>query len=459
MKHYKISKYVYIKEKQQIVYLFNTFTVEMVKMNRMVYGRLVEQIENDTIDLDSVEVAYLIKKRFLISDGIEEERMVDKKYFETCHSNKILAITILPTEACNFRCEYCYEEHKQNKMSDEIQNEIVEFVRRNLKYYAGISVSWFGGEPLLYPDIIERISMELKELCRKAKKPYNAIMTTNGYLLTLDMFKRMKKCNITNYQITIDGAKEVHDKQRFLVGGKPTYDTIINNLIEIKENEKSPLYTFDLRTNLTRTSLPTFKTFSDYISKTFLVDKRFRQRIKYAWNGTGEEEYNRKLIANGEELSLKNIDEMVTLVNNYMKSTEDETQLRRTFERQIISHYPCYAAKSNTFIFGPDGRVAKCTVHFDDSEDGIVGKLGENGIICFNDSVNTKWITQSSDIEKRKECYDCVVYPICQGVNCPYKLTVNKRTEEQCNSIRSSIISVFEAFSMNDKLCCVIKDV
>lgn len=111
MKHYKISKYVYIKEKQQIVYLFNTFTVEMVKMSTMVYDRLVEQIENNTINLDGVEVAYLIKKRFLISAGIEEERMVDKKYFETCHSNKILAITILPTEACNFRCEYCYEEH------------------------------------------------------------------------------------------------------------------------------------------------------------------------------------------------------------------------------------------------------------------------------------------------------------------------------------------------------------
>lgn len=55
-------------------------------------------------------------------------------------------------------------------------------------------------------------------------------MVTNGYLLTDDKARMLRELGIRHLQITLDGSKKTHDSRRFLLGGKPTYDTIINNL-------------------------------------------------------------------------------------------------------------------------------------------------------------------------------------------------------------------------------------
>ena len=36
--------------------------------------------------------------------------------FDSCTNNRVLHLIVLPTEACNFRCTYCFEDFKLKRM-------------------------------------------------------------------------------------------------------------------------------------------------------------------------------------------------------------------------------------------------------------------------------------------------------------------------------------------------------
>lgn len=457
MGQYKLSKYVYVDERDDEVFLYNANKIDMCCMSKCRYEQLMYQLEANQLEVEQKSNAYLLEKSYVVKSEIDENRIADYTYIQTCHSNRQMMLTILPTEGCNFRCEYCYEEHKNNVMSESIQESVIKFVRNNIRFYGGLMVSWFGGEPLLYPEVIEKLTCEFKKICKLNKKPYSSVMTTNGYLLDFNMFQRMKKCNVMNYQITLDGLASIHDKQRFLAGGMPTFSTIINNLKDIKEKEKSKLYSFTIRTNLTVKSLKTYPEFAKFLEDTFLDDQRFAQRVRLAWNGSNEESYNENVISNWDVGLLGNGIDINKEVNRLISDIENEGLLRQAFLEQIGTMFPCYAAKSNSFVFGPDGRVFKCTVHFDDDKNGIIGNLSKAGHIDYDEEISVKWVTQASD--NHSKCHDCVVYPICQGVGCPYKMSVYGLKEEKCEATRKYIINTYKIYSANKKICCNIQEI
>jgi uncharacterized protein len=458
MGKYRISRFVCVDDsnEREDVYFYNIKSISIAKMSRSYYARLKSALDERNLVVNK-NTEYLINEGYLVKEDDDTElREVDLKYIQTCHGKDSLMLTILPTEGCNFRCEYCYEEHKQNVMSKETQQALIDFVKRNINSYMGLSVSWFGGEPLLYPEIIEHLSKEFKEICKTCRKPYSAIMTTNGYLLDYDMFKRMKKCRVLNYQITLDGMPEVHDSQRFLVDHSPTFDRIMENLKEIKVKEKSFMYSFDIRTNLTANSLATYPEFVELLKKTLLDDNRFKQRVRIAWNGTNDDEYEKKMINNSDITAIDFWKNHFQQMKEQIGGNKNTDQVRDAFLREMISLYPCYAAKSNSFIFGPDGRVFKCTVHFDDSKEGVIGYLDASGQLIENKDIHTRWTTRNVG-KDRDICYNCVVYPICQGVSCPYKTSI-LQSREECKNTITKLISLFYIYSYNEGLCHKIEE-
>ena len=100
-------------------------------------------------------------------------------------------------------------------------------------------------------------------------------MTTNGYLLTPEVFERLLKLKVYNYQITIDGVQENHDKYRTLKNGAPTFEKIIDNLQNISKNIKSNAFKIAIRANITKESFEHIDEFMDLMYKEFHHDKRF----------------------------------------------------------------------------------------------------------------------------------------------------------------------------------------
>jgi uncharacterized protein len=68
-------------------------------------------------------------------------------------------LVLLPTEACNFRCTYCYETFPRGKMNPEIISGLKALVKEKATNLSNLNISWFGGEPLLALVVIEELSI------------------------------------------------------------------------------------------------------------------------------------------------------------------------------------------------------------------------------------------------------------------------------------------------------------
>ena len=147
-----------------------------------------------------------------------------------------ISLTICPTMGCNFDCPYCFENHKAGKMTQKTQNDVVALAEKMLDVAQtkAMSVTWFGGEPLLAPDIIEALSKRLMALCEEKGAKYTASIITNGYLLNQENADMLTKCKVKHAQITLDGVGETHDKTRHLNGGGATFERITDNLRQVK---------------------------------------------------------------------------------------------------------------------------------------------------------------------------------------------------------------------------------
>lgn len=245
---------------------------------------------NKVIDasLSNENIVSLIRKGYLVEEDIDEKQKREALYTDIIDgSASILRLIILPTEQCNYRCKYCYESFKKGKMPQDIQESVIKYVRKNIGRYSGLRVSWFGGEPLLAMDVIEHISINLMDICRKARRKYISDITTNGYLLSLENFKKLLSLNVIEYQITIDGTKEIHDTKKPLINGDGTFDVVTNNLRDIKQNIKTSTFSIIIRSNVTDEALLSLDDFTAFFDNLLKGDKRFSFFLRPAgdWGG------------------------------------------------------------------------------------------------------------------------------------------------------------------------------
>ncbi|MBQ9058737.1 MAG: radical SAM protein [Atopobiaceae bacterium] len=136
---------------------------------------------------------------------------------------------------CNFNCPYCFEDHFAGKMSPEVQDDVVGLAQRMAKASGAqsMSVTWFGGEPLLAPNIIDALSQRLMTVAKEYGMEYSASIITTGFLLDQDIVDMLERCKVSNAQITIDGLGPTHDITRKLANGDPTFERITTNLREL----------------------------------------------------------------------------------------------------------------------------------------------------------------------------------------------------------------------------------
>ena len=68
-----------------------------------------------------------------------------------------------------------------------------------------MKVTWFGGEPLLAPEIVESLSQRLIALADECGVEYDAGFITNGYLLDQDTVDMLARCKVVALQTTLAG--------------------------------------------------------------------------------------------------------------------------------------------------------------------------------------------------------------------------------------------------------------
>lgn len=214
----KISKYNLIDQIEENTVIYNSISGGILILNgeySKLYKTLAENKKFDEIDKGLKE--NLEKGLMILSDDIDELEMIKAQNTLQRYNEQSIGFTIAPTLECNFRCPYCYERGRNyNTMSEEIISATIEFINTNTKNKENLGITWYGGEPLLAVDIIEKITNGIVD---KEKLNYRAALVTNGYLLTKDIALKLKELNVHDIQITIDGPPEIHNQRRKLPNG------------------------------------------------------------------------------------------------------------------------------------------------------------------------------------------------------------------------------------------------
>ncbi len=397
--------------------LYNSYTGALASVSSEEQGevaRLLNGVIETPEDAEGL-AGELLAAGFLVPADADELRRASK-FHEALKTAGTMHLVLMPTEACNFRCAYCYQTFKRGAMTRDVIEGLKTYVRKAAERVGHLSVSWFGGEPLLAFDAIAELSDSFMDSCRRGGARYSADMSTNGYGLTKEKLAALIERQVRRYMITVDGEAGVHDRRRKLRGGGGTYRTIMDNLRELRSLDAE--YTVDLRVNFDEDNIAGLKTWLNELSALLGGDRRFGLLVRPVgrWGGprdaqlpvcdrTASDRYLWELAEYGRQAGLP-ISGAVA-------------------DALMPAGSVCYAAKPNAMVVGTDGSLYKCSVALDD-EANQVGKLGRDGTMRLDRDKIALW-TDSGE-EQDAVCRACFYRPACQGNHCPlYRMRTGKR--------------------------------
>ena len=325
-------------------------------------------------------------------------------------SPKIQEFILFPTEKCNFRCTYCYEDFEIGKMSSGIQRGIEKLLERRIPDLKLLSFSWFGGEPLLAKDVVLRLSRFAKQLCLENGVNFRGGLTTNAYLLDFELASQLLEVNQNFFQVTLDGTAEQHNKLRRRADGAGTFDTIWQNLDAMRNLEGD--FDCQIRLHLRRDNIDDMTNLVREIAGTFGADQRFRMDFQHLRDMGGEggksvfdplsyeetvelektlrQAYLQKL-APTLEVSTKDLNNALIDIPTLVSRTGESAGSQRREDMIVGEPYICYAAKPNSLIVRANGRIGKCTVALSDERNDL-GYLSEEGELILNDKKLHPWM-------------------------------------------------------------------
>ena len=168
--------------------------------------------------------------------------------YEEVLSQKMGGFTIFITTRCNLGCSYCiyggqYEQHEeltQMPMPWETVKATMDFLERHSRKSEKVRLDFFGGEPLLAFNMIDRGVQYLKSIIKPGGPCVEITITSNGTVITDRILDFLLEHNVY-LQFSIDGDRNSHDlHRRYKTSDRGSFDVILRNLQKIYD--RSPDY-------------------------------------------------------------------------------------------------------------------------------------------------------------------------------------------------------------------------
>lgn len=365
---------------------------------------------------------------FIVEEDLDEFKklMLEYKLYRYDRSGGLF-LTIAPTMNCNMACPYCYEKKNLEKMSENTQQLLIKCIEDYIKRYPQItfiSVSWYGGEPLLEKEIIRYLSKELIRICKENQREYTASIVTNGVLLDYDTALMLsKECNIYQTQITLDGVGEVHNKTRKLKSGEDSFSKITANIDDVKD-----LLQVVIRTNINKKNVDYFKDLVQYFKR-----KNWDGKVKLYFSPvTATEEVNKHVFNecySRDEFNDMHIDLEKLLIDADINSNF-------TYPKSFLG---CTALTVHNIVIDPNGNMSKCW-HRIGNPKYYIGSVKEG--IKFNKE-RIEWLTS----EYPNKCVECKLFPICRS-GCPHD-RIKNNNEPICEYNLHQIREILKKYYKN----------
>lgn len=303
---------------------------------------------------------------------------------------------IYPTQACNARCHYCFEDGivESLSMSSSVAQETVNFIQRNIAPSDEVVFRWFGGEPLLASDTITFVCDQVSRMYDGSVE-FSSNVTTNGYRIDDDLIRTAKEIwHARKFNLTLDGYGKEHNLRKNYknVSGDP-YKKILGDIEKLID---AGIFVV-CRLNMDKLNLNNFESMLDDLD-------RFKNEEMFFLHNT--------------TLRCPRWDDP----NNYIlpKDYADAYEytysqlFSRGFYSDIKHIFPlrmrgnCLARLLNEIIIGSDGYLYKCE-QLPASPDFAVGHVSTGAVL---NPVYEEWL----DVDiKRDGCKKCVYLPLCGG--------------------------------------------
>lgn len=200
-----------------------------------------------------------------VADPATAEEAMLRFTDEINQARRQATVAIIPGMACNFACRYCYEGELKSTaqaMDQETVDQACRFLgdwcrRLGLEK---LVLTFYGGEPLLYPHLIRRFASQLRPALAAAGIGFGFTLVTNGSLLTPSLIEELVGLGLSALRPTIDGPAECHNRTRPYRNGAPSFDAIIEGMASVHH-----LVRVDVGGNFTRDTWQRFPELLDQL--------------------------------------------------------------------------------------------------------------------------------------------------------------------------------------------------
>lgn len=134
-------------------------------------------------------------------------------------------VVLQPTAFCNINCTYCYLPDRSNKhvMAQSTVTRLFSEVFASGWTQPEIIVLWHAGEPMAAPISFYREAFATIERLRPSSVSVKHSFQTNGTLVNDEWCRLFLEWNV-GIGVSIDGPREIHDRNRKSRSGKGTFD-------------------------------------------------------------------------------------------------------------------------------------------------------------------------------------------------------------------------------------------
>lgn len=377
-----------------ITILINTMTEAVISLTQAEY-EVYANTEATYSYADKLIVQLFLLGFLVKEDDSELFKLEVIRQRSAFASSDAINITIYPTQECNARCFYCFENgEKRTPMTLETAKKVVEYITKNITVNDEVVFRWFGGEPLVGAHIIDYIT-ENVDTFFDGKLKFNSIVTTNGFNISDDLIeKATKKWHTKKFHLTIDGYDKEHNKR------KNYYDKSINAyqklLSDMRKLIDAGIFVV-CRFNLDK------KNISQLDDILHDLEQFKHSDLFYIHTTTLRRPPNAPL---EDYILAQDYDWAYDIIWRKMYRYGFYDGIKHILPLRLRGN--CLACVMNEVLINSDGNLFKCLQHTTDASH----KVGDctTGVV-FNQNY-LEWLDVSI---KRENCQKCAYLPMCSG--------------------------------------------
>lgn len=366
-------------------------------------------LENGLLD-DSQQLAKdLLKTGFAVSADIDEDQMIIDRYKNSTKNPKDLGFLFAPSFACNFDCPYCYESREnKSKMDEAIFENLKKFISSQIREHnpQSVLICWYGGEPMLYPEYFIELNNYLKANHKEITLTNHII--SNGSLFREKLKYLAENISLTNMQITLHGSRDFHNKARGYVGGKDSYDDVIDG---IKYAREIGIPSIAIRVNMDRDNKDSLPELLADLRNNGLSNNKQIKIYPYPVFASSDnsDKYSHHCVPMESyfEAMSKWIGEIIEF--GFLDGANAAKEL---FKAQFVPGGACGSHSYGSFVIAPDGSIGRCWNHIGQTQHSL-GHVNRDGFF-YQDKLR-QW--HDAGERKIQACVQrkCPLTPICSG--------------------------------------------